>query len=127
MVNSWRPAMSGLMVSQVYLYSNYQTRIQVRLASQRMTVLLRAKGCGYLVLSLCRRRGSQPIATAISMCALVKRPALYLLFRERHPVRFRSSRRSEEHTSELQSPDHLVCRLLLEKKKITSLNTRTCR
>src|SRR5258708_27227222 len=26
-------------------------------------------------------------------------------------------RRSEEHTSELQSPDHLVCRLLLEKKK----------
>src|SRR5258708_22056579 len=28
-----------------------------------------------------------------------------------------STRRSEEHTSELQSPDHLVCRLLLEKKK----------
>src|SRR5258708_25224777 len=30
--------------------------------------------------------------------------------------------RSEEHTSELQSPDHLVCRLLLEKKR-----TRNCR
>src|SRR5438552_7929189 len=29
-----------------------------------------------------------------------------------------NSVRSEEHTSELQSPDHLVCRLLLEKKKI---------
>src|SRR5258708_23147030 len=29
--------------------------------------------------------------------------------------------RSEEHTSELQSPDHLVCRLLLEKKKNTTL------
>src|SRR5258708_16212512 len=28
-------------------------------------------------------------------------------------------KRSEEHTSELQSPDHLVCRLLLEKKKNT--------
>src|SRR5258708_21121314 len=27
------------------------------------------------------------------------------------------AQRSEEHTSELQSPDHLVCRLLLEKKK----------
>src|SRR5438876_6030759 len=27
--------------------------------------------------------------------------------------------RSEEHTSELQSPVHLVCRLLLEKKKTT--------
>src|SRR5258708_36146858 len=30
--------------------------------------------------------------------------------------------RSEEHTSELQSPDHLVCRLLLEKKKIKHNN-----
>src|SRR5258708_10168102 len=39
--------------------------------------------------------------------------------------------RSEEHTSELQSPDHLVCRLLLEKKKSkTNISTmhreRTC-
>src|SRR5947208_8415230 len=31
--------------------------------------------------------------------------------------------RSEEHTSELQSPDHLVCRLLLEKKKKKSKYT----
>src|SRR5207244_12323104 len=30
----------------------------------------------------------------------------------------RGAGRSEEHTSELQSPDHLVCRLLLEKQKI---------
>src|SRR5258708_35677867 len=29
----------------------------------------------------------------------------------------RAPHRSEEHTSELQSPDHIVCRLLLEKKK----------
>src|SRR5207244_5562425 len=35
----------------------------------------------------------------------------------RRPRRGRSHARSEEHTSELQSPDHLVCRLLLEKKK----------
>src|SRR5207244_12176873 len=32
-------------------------------------------------------------------------------------------RRSEEHTSELQSPDHLVCRLLLEKKKKKKQNS----
>src|SRR5258708_14806631 len=32
--------------------------------------------------------------------------------------------RSEEHTSELQSPDHLVCRLLLEKKKKKRNNRR---
>src|SRR5258708_9134483 len=33
--------------------------------------------------------------------------------------------RSEEHTSELQSPDHLVCRLLLEKKKKTIAHKHT--
>src|SRR5258708_16323216 len=33
-----------------------------------------------------------------------------------HPL-LAGTARSEEHTSELQSPDHLVCRLLLEKKK----------
>src|SRR5690348_17887035 len=32
--------------------------------------------------------------------------------------------RSEEHTSELQSPVHLVCRLLLEKKKLHSLSSQ---
>src|SRR5690554_7150374 len=41
--------------------------------------------------------------------------------------------RSEEHTSELQSRPHLVCRLLLEKKKLPSpsrsgrIHARTCR
>src|SRR5690606_39424430 len=34
-----------------------------------------------------------------------------------------SSRRSEEHTSELQSRENLVCRLLLEKKKNKIVNT----
>src|SRR5258708_27612013 len=39
--------------------------------------------------------------------------------RQPHRLRPKDRRelRSEEHTSELQSPDHLVCRLLLEKKK----------
>src|SRR5438876_8745167 len=35
---------------------------------------------------------------------------------------FPISMRSEEHTSELQSPVHLVCRLLLEKKKKKNIN-----
>src|SRR5258708_21425738 len=34
--------------------------------------------------------------------------------------------RSEEHTSELQSPDHIVCRLLLEKKKTTQRTAHQC-
>src|ERR1039457_5270449 len=46
-----------------------------------------------------------------------------------HPMgparkRFRSNR-SEEHTSELQSPCNLVCRLLLEKKQFTTRRSST--
>src|SRR3712207_8642471 len=37
--------------------------------------------------------------------------------RHREPVRVGAADRSEEHTSELQSRQYLVCRLLLEKKK----------
>src|SRR2546422_6170047 len=40
------------------------------------------------------------------------------------PPVFRRRRRSEEHTSELQSRLHLVCRLLLEKKKEQALRSR---
>src|SRR2546429_6697331 len=40
-----------------------------------------------------------------------------------NPFRLRTGKRSEEHTSELQSRLHLVCRLLLEKKKNNSINT----
>src|SRR5947208_8088768 len=39
---------------------------------------------------------------------------------ECHILRPNEVQRSEEHTSELQSPDHLVCRLLLEKKTGTN-------
>src|SRR5258708_23281781 len=39
--------------------------------------------------------------------------------RSSHCTAIKERGRSEEHTSELQSPDHLVCRLLLEKKKTT--------
>src|SRR2546430_4312183 len=41
----------------------------------------------------------------------------------RRPARRRGPR-SEEHTSELQSQSNLVCRLLLEKKKISAARTR---
>src|SRR5947208_13135931 len=62
-----------------------------------------------------------------------------LVYRSRHVgglIRYRELRtifarwptssrtRSEEHTSELQSPDHLVCRLLLEKKKKKKKKTK---
>src|SRR5256885_10056087 len=41
------------------------------------------------------------------------------------PARQSARLRSEEHTSELQSPCNLVCRLLLEKKKIPYKHTET--
>src|ERR1039458_6630635 len=48
-------------------------------------------------------------------------PALRLTW---HPAMANASR-SEEHTSELQSLRHLVCRLLLEKKKIYVVDAQT--
>src|SRR5438132_8902741 len=45
------------------------------------------------------------------------RPASWLAADHQLPARTRDDRRSEEHTSELQSHSDLVCRLLLEKKK----------
>src|SRR3712207_7258037 len=44
--------------------------------------------------------------------------ALFILFK----IAFQPHFRSEEHTSELQSRQYLVCRLLLEKKKITLIS-----
>src|SRR2546426_2276419 len=46
-------------------------------------------------------------------------PLYPYLFYARNAAYFRAAKRSEEHTSELQSPCNLVCRLLLEKKKKT--------
>src|SRR2546427_2654069 len=47
--------------------------------------------------------------------------------RVRAGARRRGGERSEEHTSELQSQSNLVCRLLLEKKKITKQAVSMCR
>src|SRR6476620_12186480 len=70
---------------------------------------------------------------------MIRRPPRSTLFpyttlfrsgrRQRHPGRvhprcIRHSARSEEHTSELQSRQYLVCRLLLEKKKKTYKHTQ---
>src|SRR5207244_11489082 len=65
---------------------------------------------------------SFPTRRSSDLCVLAHVPRLAATCA--HHARFRwagfrgvESSRSEEHTSELQSPDHLVCRLLLEKKK----------
>src|SRR3989454_4440271 len=53
----------------------------------------------------------------IIMPSPVNRSSVPSCSRIRRPISVWYSRRSEEHTSELQSPCNLVCRLLLEKKK----------
>src|SRR5690606_40305904 len=56
-------------------------------------------------------RSAMPMSTAVQRC-----PDLKIVPR-RMGAYSAMSRRSEEHTSELQSRENLVCRLLLEKKK----------
>src|SRR2546422_11772907 len=91
--------------------------------------------CGSSVSSCCRLRCAT-LAAFFFFFLMIRRPPRSTLFpyttlfrsprapRRHHPQRapsLRGSRegalRSEEHTSELQSRLHLVCRLLLEKKK----------
>src|SRR5258708_21742044 len=65
-----------------------------------------------------------PICICLHRCHReAARPPANTSCQRTYRVRRGSAIRSEEHTSELQSPDHLVCRLLLEKKKnaITAL------
>src|SRR5439155_18386390 len=62
-----------------------------------------------------------PRSTLFPYTTLFRSPAHATLRRScrdaAHPRRIAGHARSEEHTSELQSRGHLVCRLLLEKKK----------
>src|SRR3712207_8869266 len=62
-----------------------------------------------------------PVSGATVAGALVRLfPVLRVVVRHAH--RHLRRQRSEEHTSELQSRQYLVCRLLLEKKKNTKTN-----
>src|SRR5258708_18128113 len=94
-----------------------------------------AKGLGAATLLLDAFKGMLAVALALflalkyhlcphgNLCIaamqLVMAAAAAAILGHMFPVWLRFKGRSEEHTSELQSPDHLVCRLLLEKKKNT--------
>src|SRR5690625_4138719 len=61
-----------------------------------------------------------PLSLIIATLTLYGAPWAYRQiaeYHQRYELRSDLSKRSEEHTSELQSRGHLVCRLLLEKKK----------
>src|SRR5258708_31595831 len=71
-------------------------------------------GSSPLIASVCRKR--RPFACCPSLVLMGKPSLMFVVCGET----ISSRKRSEEHTSELQSPDHLVCRLLLEKKKTST-------
>src|SRR5207244_12541540 len=62
--------------------------------------------------------GTVPSCTSAAARSAAHRYPAQITVSSVGPYRFSTIElRSEEHTSELQSPDHLVCRLLLEKQK----------
>src|SRR3712207_8749522 len=71
------------------------------------TTLFRSINCPMFEKSFCCRKASAPSGSSAAHSAINA---------ERN-ARRRKESRSEEHTSELQSRQYLVCRLLLEKKK----------
>src|SRR2546426_9191238 len=83
------------------------------------TTLFRSLGCAVVYLALfgigglvLGRHGSGALAVVAALLL-----TWYLVTATRPAARTETSVRSEEHTSELQSPCNLVCRLLLDKKK----------
>src|SRR5687768_17898518 len=66
-----------------------------------------------------REHGPNASMEDLAKSAGVTKPILYRHFGHRDGLTAALATRSEEHTSELQSRLHLVCRLLLEKKKET--------
>src|SRR2546422_2131169 len=77
------------------------------------TTLFRSRCCGSMLVP-----GPSSTPDAARRIPLAERATAHLRVCPEEPARPQDARlRSEEHTSELQSRLHLVCRLLLEKKK----------
>src|SRR5258708_23573613 len=85
------------------------------------TTLFRSTSCHYVPI-VKEQLPQLPVQNIIAepMCKNTAPCIAYICFRL-----VNDNPRSEEHTSELQSPDHLVCRLLLEKKNSTSCHNCT--
>src|SRR2546422_3312695 len=81
------------------------------------TTLFRSSRSPIATEAVARRATEPPGAPTMSPSLTAIRDARERLRRHLPVTRLVSAPRSEEHTSELQSRLHLVCRLLLEKKK----------
>src|SRR5207244_8260452 len=89
------------------------------------TTLFRSSSCSitaggsFISTSRSIRRRPGPRSKSLKRFLMTRRLVGCCAIATRSTARRSASERSEEHTSELQSPDHLVCRLLLEKKNNT--------
>src|SRR5690348_18198587 len=89
------------------------------------TTLFRSEGISHRQRNQCRARFGTGAALARLLSAFAVAAELSPLQLRTQSASTASAHglRSEEHTSELQSPVHLVCRLLLEKKKKNNITT----
>src|SRR5690625_3077136 len=96
------------------LEENWAAKVTIR-AMEQVSLMMAGAQLGITVCSLALGAISEP---AIARLLMVPFEAIGMPASMLHPVSFAIAlaMRSEEHTSELQSRGHLVCRLLLEKK-----------
>src|SRR5437867_12784484 len=108
----------GQTISQPYIVAAMTAALHLQAGDRVLEI---GTGCGYQAAVLSR--------LAREVFSIERRPELASGAATKLAQLGRSARRklrrSEEHTSELQSPYDLVCRLLPEKKKL-SMNTQTC-
>src|SRR5258708_34968512 len=91
----------------------------------RLSLLLHSSSFFFLMIRRPPRSTLFPYTTLFRSVRLPARLSRLGISRHCYPQRRAGPvLRSEEHTSELQSPDHLVCRLLLEKKKKSTINSK---
>src|SRR5258708_9463183 len=89
------------------------------------TTLFRSKLLMHIVMRISKRSNLRQVRHADHLVIERQHPQLLAHNLRDAPAADCCVCRSEEHTSELQSPDHLVCRLLLEKKNNSYSSVRT--
>src|SRR5205823_14669250 len=88
------------------------------------TTLFRSRRAAWEMIRSLRSLGKTVLLTTHYLDEAEQLADRVAVLREGQIVRIGTPRRSEEHTSELQSLAYLVCRLLLEKKKKKNKHTR---